>query len=139
MTLTLTALKRSNHLPSITTDLGPLFRSKAPILSANHESYIHPSIQAIPSQTVLKALATPTTMASSPSEFLTFYRTIRSTSTLRHAPRQCLARPAASRPFTTTLQQRKDMGPGRDHVLDKAHKGDDKTNIQSEQSKKGRE
>lgn len=77
--------------------------------------------------------------SSSPSEFLTFYRTIRSTSTFRHSTRQCLARPTASKPFTTTLHPRKDMGPGREHVLDKAPKGDDKTNIQSEQSKKGRE
>lgn len=86
------------------------------------------------------SLIVTTTMAtSSPSEFLTFYRTIR-TSSLRHAPRQCFLRRTASRLFTTTLQQNKDIGPGRDHVLDKAPgKGDQKTNVQSEQSKKGRE
>jgi hypothetical protein len=37
------------------------------------------------------------------------------------------------------MQRRKDIGAGKEHVLDKATKGDHKTNIQSEQSKKGRE
>lgn len=76
---------------------------------------------------------------TSPSEFLTFYRTIRSSS--RHVPAasRCLARRPISRPFTVSMQRSVDdyneLGPKKTHTVDKAAKGDQ--NVQSNESRKG--
>ena len=78
-------------------------------------------------------------MASpSPSEFLTFYRAIRSAKTLSRTASRSLARPSAvSRPFTTSIQRHKDdIGPNKDHTLDKVK---DDPNVQSHESGKGKE
>ena len=80
------------------------------------------------------------TMAqSSPSEFLTFYRTIRTTTTFSQSASRCLVRPAAtSRPFSSSIQQyQRDLGPNKDHTVDKAKK--DNLNVQTDASRKGSE
>ncbi|RMY86501.1 hypothetical protein D0861_05903 [Hortaea werneckii] len=94
-------------------------------------------------------------MASSPTEFLTFYRRLATSSTFRHAPtsRTNLSR----RAFANSSRCRADTGNGhvtstkgtqqgpmsgdkvggsREHALDKGVKGD--PNVQSEQSMGGR-
>lgn len=79
-------------------------------------------------------------MASSPSEFLTFFRRINTAPTLRQSTRY-LAHPSIPRPFTTSLASRKegeDIGPEKEHTVDKAPK-DAHTNVHSHQSKAGRE
>ena len=76
---------------------------------------------------------------SSPSEFLTFYRTIRTTTTFSQHASRCLVRPATtSRPFSSSIQQyQQDLGPNKDHTVDKAKK--DNLNVQTDASKKGTE
>ena len=77
-------------------------------------------------------------MASpSPSEFLTFYRTIRTTTTISQNASRCLVRLATtSRPFSSSLQQyRKDIGLKKSHTSDKVKKGE--PNVQIGASSKG--
>ena len=45
--------------------------------------------------------------SSSPSEFLTFYRTIRATSKFTQTTSQCLARPVTIRPFSSSTPKAK--------------------------------
>lgn len=76
---------------------------------------------------------------SSPSEFLTFYRTIRTTKTFSQNASRCLVRPVTtSRPFSSSIHQcQKELGPNKTHTVDKAKK--DNLNVQTDASKKGTE
>ena len=95
-------------------------------------------------------------MASSPTEFLTFYRRLATSSTFRHAPASRTTN-LSRRAFANSSRCRADTGNGhvtstkgtqqgpmsgdkvggsREHALDKGVKGD--PNVQSEQSVGGR-
>jgi hypothetical protein len=76
---------------------------------------------------------------TSPSEFLTFYRTIRTASTLKPAVLRCLVPRPQRRPYSSKTQKPlddyKELGPDKDHNLDKAAKGD--PNIQTREANQG--
>ncbi|KAK4507887.1 hypothetical protein PRZ48_001622 [Zasmidium cellare] len=75
--------------------------------------------------------------SSSPSEFLTFYRRLATSSTLRYST---VSR-ATTRPFSSSIRQlekQNDLGgpkENKSHALEKEYE----PNVQTEQTKKGRE